>query len=60
MERPNEHDVRVLLEESGIDVTAPKWEEPGFVIADHVRYEPSDVRGYLFVNGEPRYSAAWI
>ncbi len=52
-------EIREELELAGIDVTAPVW-SPRFAIVGGDRYEPHTARGYLLVNGEPHYSAAWL
>ncbi len=56
----NEHEIRVLIESAGIKVTAPRWSGPGFVVCAGATYAPTREPGYLLVNGEPRYSAAWL
>lgn len=53
-------DVRALLDEAGIDVTATAWPHPGYVIVAGDVYLPHPAPGTLRVNGEPCYSAAWL
>lgn len=52
-------EIRDMLSEAGIDITAPSWPSPGYVVANGEILVPTDRPGVLRVNGEDRYSAAW-
>lgn len=53
-------EIRRILKEANIDATAASWPHPGFVIAGGCTVAPCMLRGVLFVNGAPMYSAAWL
>ncbi len=52
-------DVRDILELLELDVTAPAWPHPGYIIVGGKRYEPTGLPGTLLVNGEQMFSTSW-
>lgn len=52
-------ELRELLDEACIDIHAAKWPVPCVIAAGHV-YEPHPRDGFLVVDGERCYSAAWL
>lgn len=58
--RPTEGELRSLLSEAGVDVTASVWPDPGFVVAAGQTVAPCLLDGVLLVDSIPVYSAAWL
>lgn len=52
-------EIRQMLEQAGIDITAPVW-SPQCVLVGGLVYRPHPARGYLIVDGQVAYSAAWL